>query len=144
MGRCKVTNTIFYKYKASKSELKIIERDLEIYKNNYKNLEEEYCTNMINKLQEKRDHINKFISKYDAIYEKLSECEKIYIVERYYKQKNVYELEEYFKTYCKDIVDVLIENRKYLDNDCRYPFNLLYINAVIVNKFSVLDKYASK
>ena len=83
--------------------------------------------------------VNKFISKYDAIYGKLSECETTYIVERYYKQKNVYELEDYFKTYCKDIIDVLIENREYLNNDCRYPINLLYINAVIVNKFSELD-----
>lgn len=139
-GKVKIDDTIFNRYKVSKYELKIIERNMEIYKNNYYNLEEKTCIKMIKELQEQRNKIVEFMNQYEVIFEELSECEKVYIEERYYKQKKVYELKEYFQDYCKEILEVIIKSRKKLHGVSRdYPYNLLHINEVILNKFSVLD-----
>ena len=76
---------IIEQYKFNKTKIKILKTDIEIYKNNYLNLDEEECIKMLNKFNIDFNELTEFNRKFDVIYESLNENEKFFIEKRYFK-----------------------------------------------------------
>lgn len=87
---------IIEQYKFNKTKIKILKTDIEIYKNNYLNLDEEECIKMLNKFNIDFNELTEFNRKFDVIYESLNENEKFFIEKRYFKGKSIKEISEFY------------------------------------------------
>lgn len=97
---------IVEQYKFNKTRLKILKNDMELYKNNYLNLDKKKCIEMINKLNLEINILTEFNTRFINVHNLLNEYEKFFVEERYFKNKSLKEL-IYFYLENQDLIPTI-------------------------------------
>lgn len=100
---------VIEQYKFNKTRIKVIKNDLEIYENNYLNLDERENIKIINSLTIELNELTEFNRKFDIIYNSLNETEIFFIEELYFKNKSY-----------SDIINFFLENQNLILNISPY------------------------
>ncbi|WP_370835551.1 hypothetical protein [Clostridium tertium] len=100
---------VIEQYKFNKTRIKVIKNDLEIYENNYLNLDERENIKIINSLTIELNELTEFNRKFDIVYNSLNETEIFFIEELYFKNKPY-----------PDIINFFLENQNLVLNISPY------------------------
>ena len=97
---------IIEQYIFNKTRIKIIKNYIEIYENNYLNLDKKENLKFMNKLSAELNNLIEFNKKYDIVYNSLNETEKFFIEERYFKNRSLKEI-SYFYSKNQELVSTI-------------------------------------
>ncbi|KEZ84884.1 hypothetical protein IO99_17940 [Clostridium sulfidigenes] len=103
---------IVEEYKLNKTRLKIFKNNIELYKNNYLNLDEDKCIKMINNLNLEINTLTEFNTKFINAHGLLNEYEKFFIEERYFKNKLLKEITNFYLEN-QDLIHTISPNIKH-------------------------------
>lgn len=133
-------------YVINKSKLKVLKNKIEIYQNDYYCVGPEVCNNKLKVLKSEYKKLKELVGSFDNIYNELSEGEKNYINDRYFKGVRVKEIEEYYYNNIEKISLISPYKTGYNKKPTLNTIHmyLWQLNVKILNKFSVLSETTSR